>query len=87
MIGAHRIHTTFREGDPVVLAEGPYQGSLGVFLRLTEDVNWAEINEGNGITRRHPVIWLQHSSAPLPSCIENSGINTPLTGDSSAVLS
>jgi len=41
MIGAHRIRTTFREGDPVVLAEGPYQGSLGVFLRLTEDVNWA----------------------------------------------
>jgi hypothetical protein len=77
MIGAHCIPTTFREGDPVVLAEGPYQGSPGVFLRLREDANWAEINEGNGIRRPHPVIWLQHSSAPQP----------PVTGDSSPVLS
>ena len=34
---------TFREGDEVVLAQGSYQGTLGVFLRLREDVNWADI--------------------------------------------
>jgi hypothetical protein len=72
MIGAHHAHTTFRDGDHVVLAEGPYQGSPGLFLRLKEDVSWAEINEGNGITRCHPVIWLRHCSASPPRGIENS---------------
>lgn len=88
MIDAHRIHTPFQEGDAVVLAEGPYQGSPGVFLRLTEDdVNWAEINEGNGIIRHHPVVWLQHCPAPRPSGVENSGISIPLTGGSDSVRS
>ena len=35
----------FREGDDVVLAEGTYQGTTGVFLRLREDANWADIAE------------------------------------------
>lgn len=50
---------TFREGDEVVLVEGPYQGTPGVFLDLTPDVNWAEIRERNGAIRRHPMVWLR----------------------------
>ncbi len=51
-------HPVFREGDEVVLAEGTYQGSHGVFLRLRPDVNWAEIRESNGSVRCHPMAWL-----------------------------
>jgi hypothetical protein len=54
--------TSFREGDEVVLAQGSYQGTLGVFLRLREDVKWADITERNGAVRSHPVIWLAHSA-------------------------
>jgi DNA-binding NtrC family response regulator len=54
----------FKEGDPVVLAEGAYQGTLGVFIRLRPDVNWAEIRERSGAMRCHPVAWLQHSDPP-----------------------
>jgi len=53
----------FRAGDNVVLAEGTFQCTPGVFLKLTDDVNWAEIKEYNGIVRSHPVIWLRHSEA------------------------
>lgn len=56
-----RIATTFREGDEVVLAEGTYEGTPGIFLRLRQDVNWAEITERNGEVRSHPVIWLAHA--------------------------
>ena len=56
----------FREGDEVVLAEGTYQGTLGVFLRLKEDVNWADITERNGSIRSHPVAWLAHSAGAIP---------------------
>ena len=56
----------FREGDDVVLAEGTYQGTTGVFLRLREDVNWADITEHNGNVRSHPVIWLAHSASVIP---------------------
>ena len=59
----------FREGDEVVLAHGTYQGTLGVFLRLTGDVNWAEISERNGGVRSHPVIWLAHSVAAIPGSV------------------
>jgi hypothetical protein len=48
----------FRLGDEIVLAQGTYQGTLGVFLRLGIDVNWAEIEEQNGRVRSHPVAWL-----------------------------
>jgi hypothetical protein len=56
----------FHEGDEVVLAEGSYQGTLGVFIRLKGDVNWADITERNGSIRSHPVAWLAHSTAATP---------------------
>jgi hypothetical protein len=58
-----RVHPPFHEGDEVVLAEGTYQGTPGVFLRLNDDVNWAEITERNGRVRSHPVVWLAHAPA------------------------
>jgi hypothetical protein len=60
---------TFREGDEVVLASGTYQGTLGFFLRLREDVNWADITERNGDVRSHPVIWLAHSAGAIPGSV------------------
>ena len=45
MMSTRPAGPTFREGDEVVLAQGTYQGTLGVFLRLREDVNWADITE------------------------------------------
>lgn len=57
-------HPEFRAGDKVVLAEGPYQGTPGVFLTLRQDVDWAEIEEINNKVRIHPVRWLQHSGLP-----------------------
>lgn len=48
----------FSEGDRVVLAEGTYQGTVGVFLRLRPDCNWADIAEQSGRIRSHPVEWL-----------------------------
>jgi len=56
------VGVAFREGDEVVLAEGTYQGALGVFVRLKQDVNWADIMERNGSIRSHPVAWLDHSA-------------------------
>ena len=65
MFNTRPIGTTeFKEGDKVVLAEGTYQCTLGVFIRLRQDVNWAEIRERNGMVRCHPVVWLQHSDPP-----------------------
>src|SRR5258708_3812097 len=55
----HTSHAEFQAGDKVVLAEGPYQGTPGVFLTLRPDVNWAEIEEPNSKVRTHPVRWLQ----------------------------
>ena len=54
MMSTRPDNRTFREGDEVVLAHGTYQGTLGVFLRLKEDVNWADITERNGEIRSHP---------------------------------
>ena len=54
----------FKAGDNVVLAEGAYQDTPGVFIRLRQDVNWAEIEQCNGVVRCHPVAWLQHSDPP-----------------------
>ncbi len=53
----------FREGDEVVLDRGTYQGTLGVFVRLREDVKWADIKERNGAVWSHPVEWLAHAPA------------------------
>jgi hypothetical protein len=61
---------TFREGDEVVQSEGTYQGTLGVFLRLKEDANWADITELSGDVRSHPVIWLAHSASAIPGSVD-----------------
>ena len=66
MMSTRLVGPTFREGDEVVLADGPYQGTLGVFLRLREDPNWADITERNSDVRRHPVMWLAHSVSAVP---------------------
>jgi hypothetical protein len=65
MIGPGPVGPVFREGDEVALAEGTYQGTLGVFLRLKEDVKWADITERNGRIRSHPVDWLAHSTGAI----------------------
>ena len=54
----------FSGGDNVVLAEGTYQGAVGVFIGPRQDVNWAEIKERSGVVRCHPVVWLQHADPP-----------------------
>lgn len=69
MMGTRLAGPTFREGDEVVLANGTYQGTLGVFLRLREDVNWADISERNGNVRSHPVTWLAHSPSAIPGSV------------------
>ncbi len=51
MMSTRPAGPTFREGDEVVLAQGTYPGTLGAFLRLKEDVNWADITERNGDVR------------------------------------
>ena len=56
----------FKEGDEVVLARGTYPGTLGIFRRLTADVNWAEIMERDGSVRSHPVVWLAHAANAMP---------------------
>ncbi len=56
--------TEFKDGDNVVLADGLHPGTVGVFLQLRPDVNWAEIRESNGAIRSHPVAWLRHSELP-----------------------
>lgn len=51
-------HPEFREDDEVVLAEGAYEGTVGIFLHLRQDVKWADIAERNGNIRSHPVVGL-----------------------------
>ena len=63
MMSNRPVATEFREGDEVVLAEGTYQGTPGVFAGLTKDANWADITERNGSVRSHPVAWLEHATA------------------------
>ena len=73
----------FRAGDNVILAEGPYQGTPGVFLRLRQDLNWAEIKERSGRVRPHPGVWLQHSDPPgRPETAEAGERETSAPGDS-----
>jgi len=55
----------FHKGDDVVLADGTYQGTSGVFLRLKDDVQWADITERDGSIRCHPVAWLAHSAGAV----------------------
>jgi hypothetical protein len=51
----------FREGDQVVLAEGPHKFVYGTFLHLKDDVEWAAIQQSDGQIRSHPVEWMQNS--------------------------
>ena len=60
MMSTQSADLAFREGDAVVLAEGTYQGTSGVFLRLREDASCAHIAQQDGVTRSHPVSWLAH---------------------------
>lgn len=69
MLSNRPVGTVFREGDEVVLAEGTYQGTSGVFLRLRKDANWADITERNGSIRSHPVAWLAHSTGAIRSSV------------------
>lgn len=62
MLNTRPVEAPFREGDEVILAEGSYQGTVGVFLRLRTDVNWADITEPHGRVRCHPVAWLAHAA-------------------------
>jgi hypothetical protein len=64
------VDGVYHKGDEVVLAAGTYQGSLGVFLRLKEDVNWADITERDGEIRSHPVVWLAHAAEAPRSSVE-----------------
>jgi hypothetical protein len=65
MTSIRPVGVGFHEGDEVVLAKGTYQGTSGVFLRLREDVKWADITERNGSIRSHPVAWLARSGTTL----------------------
>jgi hypothetical protein len=56
----------FVRGEQVVLAEGTYQGTCGVFLQLRPDIRWADIEERNGAIRSHPMQWLQHATRLAP---------------------
>jgi hypothetical protein len=62
MMSNRPVGSAFREGDAVVLAEGTYQGTLGVFVRFRNDVHWADIAERDGTIRSHPVAWLDRST-------------------------
>jgi hypothetical protein len=61
MVHTDPVTATFHEGEEVVLVEGTYQGTLGIFVRLKDDVAWADIKERNGQVRSHPVAWLGHA--------------------------
>jgi hypothetical protein len=53
-------HPDLRFGDPVVvLYQGLYDGMDGRFAGLREDPNWADVEEGDGSVRAHPVLWLR----------------------------
>jgi hypothetical protein len=67
MMSDRPVATAFHEGDEVVLAEGTYQGTEGVFVRLKEDARWADITERNGSIRSHPVAWLAHPIGAMPA--------------------
>lgn len=58
---SREVGRLFQAGDPVVLAEGTYQGTPGVFVCFKPDANWADLTERNGTVRSHPVIWLRHA--------------------------
>jgi len=52
---------SLRPGDRVVLTGGPYWGTPGVFVGLSSNSNWADLEEADGTVRGHPVAWISHS--------------------------
>ena len=54
-----RNHDPVKPGDPVILVDGPYEGTPGVLLDFKPDPHWAEIREWNDRVRSHPVTWLR----------------------------
>jgi hypothetical protein len=54
--------TRFRAGDAVILAEGPHKYVRGTFLNLKPDVNWAAVQERDGVVNSHPVKWMRMDS-------------------------
>ena len=84
MLRIHPVNNPeFTAGDKVVLAEGPYEGTPGVFVTLRKDPNWADIKERNTIVRCHPVIWLEQSNQPAKS-VQNQAAHTPVVADAVA---
>ncbi len=67
------VPPAYHEGDEVVLVAGPYQGTLGVFVRLKHDVAWADVTERNGEVRSHPVAWLGHVAAQGRNTVSTAG--------------
>ena len=59
MSNTQAIKDIFVPGEKVFLAEGPYTCTLGIFLGLRKDVNWADIQEPDQVAT-HPVCWLRH---------------------------
>jgi len=53
------VEQSIQPGDRVILAEGPYLGTPGILLALTNDANWAEIQQWDAKVRHHPVAWLR----------------------------
>lgn len=52
---------SFSPGEKVYVCQGVYQGTLGHFVALRPDTNWAEVRED--VKERvltHPVEWLRH---------------------------
>jgi hypothetical protein len=60
MTSKRQVESDFRAGDEVVLAEGTYQGTQGVFVGYRKDTHWADITERDGSLRSHPTAWLGH---------------------------
>jgi len=84
MIRIHPVNNPeFRAGDKVVLAEGPYEGTPGVFVTLRKDPNWADIKERNNIVRCHPVIWLEQSRQ-LAKSVQGQVASTAVVADTVA---
>ena len=55
------FQATFRLGDSVFLARGPYQGTVGTFLNFRDDdPKWADIFEQTSQVSSQPVEWLEH---------------------------
>lgn len=84
MIRIHPVNNPeFRAGDQVVLAEGPYEGTPGVFVTLREDPNWADIEERNNMVRCHPVIWLEQPKQAAKSA-QGQAASTAVVADAVA---